>query len=66
MAKKPSPKPNEPDKEQAARFIETARLLEVDESGADFERAAAIVVRKRPKDTQSLTVAPVPPRISKE
>jgi hypothetical protein len=44
MAEKPkpkaSPKPKDkPDKEQSARFIETARELEVDESGGAFERS---------------------------
>jgi hypothetical protein len=45
MAKKPSPKPKDkPDKEQAARFIKTARELEVDESGKALERAIKAVM----------------------
>ena len=40
MAKKPSPKPKDkPDKEQAARFIETARQLSADETGEEFSKA---------------------------
>lgn len=37
MAKKPKPKPD--DKEQSQRFIETAKQLEVDESGKSFQKA---------------------------
>jgi hypothetical protein len=32
-----NPKPESDDKEQSQRFVETARLLEVDESGESFE-----------------------------
>ncbi len=42
---KPKPKAK-PDKEQSARFIETARLLEADESGEKFEQAVKLVVAK--------------------
>ena len=31
------------DKEQSARFVETARKLESDESGKEFERALKII-----------------------
>ena len=37
------------DKEQSARFIETARELEVDESGEAFEKAVRVVVPPREK-----------------
>ena len=47
MAKKPK---SEKDKSQRERFIETARQLGVDETGAEFERALAkIAPPKRPK-----------------
>ena len=47
MAKKPSQKPKDkPDKEQAARFVETARLLEVDESGEAFEKVVKTLLKK--------------------
>ena len=32
------------DKEQSARFVETARMLEVDESGNAFDRAVKKVI----------------------
>jgi hypothetical protein len=53
MAEKPkpkaSPKPKDkPDQEQSARFIETARELDVDESGDAFEKVIAAIA-KRPK-----------------
>lgn len=49
MAKKPEPKKG---KSQRERFIETARALGVDETGAEFERALnAIVPPKRPPDS---------------
>ncbi len=40
MPKKPMPKPD--DKEQSDRFIETARLLNANESGEEFELAMKI------------------------
>jgi hypothetical protein len=33
------------DKEQSAQFIQTARELEVDESGHSFERVARAIIR---------------------
>ena len=37
------------DKEQSARFIEAARKLETDESGADFDKAVSrILPTKKP------------------
>ena len=42
MAKKPKPEPA--DKEQSARFIETARKLKVDKSGSAFENALKLVI----------------------
>lgn len=47
MGKKPKPEPD--DKEQATRFIETAKALEVDESGGAFDRAMKLVVPQNPK-----------------
>ena len=54
MAKKRKAKKE--DKEQSQRFVETARNLEVDESGAVFDRAInalAARIRKKDKDAQS-------------
>ena len=53
MPKKKSRDPNE--KPQSERFVETARELEVDESGKDFDRAFRKVVKKqnRSKDPQA-------------
>jgi hypothetical protein len=46
---KPKPKPkSKPDKDQAARFIEAARLLEADESGQAFEKASTAIILKTP------------------
>ena len=39
---------------QSKRFIETAKTLEVDESGNAFERALGAIVQAKPKE--------VPPR----
>lgn len=57
MAEKPKPKPktspkptSKPDKEQSARFIETARELEADESGDAFDRVLKVVVGPVSKD----------------
>jgi hypothetical protein len=47
MQSKTKPKttrPKEDDKEQSARFIATARELEVDESGKEFQKAFAKIV----------------------
>jgi hypothetical protein len=56
MAKKEKPKEQKPvdtktkspknQKEQSARFIETARALGVDESGELFERVAEKIIKK--------------------
>ncbi|MEJ1969768.1 MAG: hypothetical protein WDN03_14205 [Rhizomicrobium sp.] len=42
MARKPAPKPNDP--EQVKRFIEMAKAIEVDESDGAFEKALKKVV----------------------
>lgn len=42
--KKPKPEPD--DNEQSERFIETARMLEVDESGESFERTIKLIGSK--------------------
>lgn len=47
--KSPKALGTENDKEQSARFIETARKLEADESGELFERAVAKVLPAKPK-----------------
>lgn len=46
---KPSPKPAPDDEAQSKRFIEDAKLLEVDESGDSFERAMGVVVPRKDK-----------------
>ena len=49
MSAKPTAKPKpkkKPDKEQSERFIETARLLEVDETGKAFEASLEVIVPK--------------------
>jgi hypothetical protein len=43
----PKPKPDNP--AQSARFIEGAKALEVDESGAAFKRAVDTLIPKKPK-----------------
>ncbi len=56
-AKKPSPAKKKrsrkrtptSDPAQYARFLEIAKKLETDESGAAFERAVSVVIRKRDK-----------------
>jgi hypothetical protein len=52
-AKRLKPKPKRADKlsqqEQSERFIQTARELEADESGAAFEKAVSVVVTRRSK-----------------
>lgn len=50
MAAKKKPEPA--DKEQSARFVETARQLEVDESGKAFERAIGIVTPPKNVETE--------------
>jgi hypothetical protein len=44
-AKKKAPKQSQ--KEQSERFIEAARLLEADESGASFSRAVDKIIPQR-------------------
>jgi hypothetical protein len=39
------------DEKQSARFIETARKLEVDESGGPFQRLFRSIVSPRPKSS---------------
>ena len=41
MPKKPKPKPD--DAKQSKRFVDTARNLEVEESGKSFEHAMKII-----------------------
>ena len=45
MAKKPKPPPDDP--EQSARFVETAKEVEADKSGAAFGRAFKKVLPKK-------------------
>ncbi len=45
MPKNPQPKPKLTDAERHARFVETARQVEVDESEGAFDRAFDKVVR---------------------
>lgn len=40
-------KPKKDDKEQSQRFVETARDLEIDESGQAFDRAMESVTEKK-------------------
>ena len=47
MSRKPNPPPD--DKEQAQRFVATAKQLESDESGKQFEVAVKVVVPPRDK-----------------
>jgi hypothetical protein len=49
--KQSKPKPD--DKEQSKRFVETARELEVDESGKAFKRAVEVVVPPKREDRRS-------------
>jgi hypothetical protein len=52
MTKKPK---SEKDKSQRERFIETARQLSVDETGAEFERALErIAPPKRPSAQENV------------
>lgn len=44
---KQSPKPNDP--EQSKRFEETARELEVDETGQQFDNAFRVIAPSLPK-----------------
>lgn len=46
MAEKSKPKPKLTDAERHARFVETARKVEVDESPEAFDRAFDRVVRR--------------------
>lgn len=43
-AKSVKPKPEPDDKEQSARFIETAKDLEADKNAENFERALKTIV----------------------
>jgi hypothetical protein len=57
MAKKPEAKPKPQkkmtDKEQSERFIQAARELDADESGKDFELAAARILKPAAKPDHS-------------
>jgi hypothetical protein len=44
--KKTKPKPKMTDKEQSERFKQTARELDVDETGESFERALGKIIRR--------------------
>jgi len=46
-------KPKPDDKKQSQRFVETARKLEVDESGKKFNRAIDIIRKKRTYSSRS-------------
>lgn len=50
MAKKPKPEPD--DKKQSQRFVETAKLLGVDEDGKAFNRAMGALVPVRRKSVR--------------
>jgi hypothetical protein len=45
------PKPEPDDKEQSERFKETARQLEVDESGEAFDRALNVIKHRKATNT---------------
>lgn len=47
MPRKPNPKPTDP--EQSKKFLETAKALEVDKTGEQFEAALKVVVRPHDK-----------------
>ena len=47
--KKRKPKGSPDNPEQSRRFIESARKLGVDESGADFQKAMDKLVPKKPR-----------------
>ena len=51
MPRKPNPPPD--DKAQSQRFIETAKLLEADKTGKQFEAALKIVVSPHAKPTKA-------------
>jgi hypothetical protein len=51
VPKKKKAKPKLTDKEQSERFIETARKLRVDESGAAFEIAVKKLISSKPART---------------
>ena len=53
MSRKPNPPPD--DKEQAKRFIDSAKALEADESGRQFEAALKIVVPPHDKPKKAKT-----------
>jgi hypothetical protein len=41
-------KPEEDDKEQSRRFVETAKQLETDKSGRPFHKAVNSIAQKKP------------------
>ena len=47
MTEKPNHEPDNP--QQSERFIDTAKDLETDETGAAFERTFGVVVKNLPK-----------------
>lgn len=47
--KKRKPKGSPDNPEQSRRFIESARKLGVDESGADFQKAMDALLKPKPK-----------------
>ena len=50
MPRKPNPKPD--NVEQSKRFLETAKLVEADKTGKQFEAALKIVVPPSPKPSK--------------
>ena len=60
MPAKTMKKPRKPipdDKEQSQRFVETAKMLEIDESGKSFERALKVTIKHSPKPSLSKSLA---------
>jgi hypothetical protein len=47
MPRKPNPPPD--DEEQAKRFVETAKALEADKTGEEFDKALSAVVPNKPQ-----------------
>ena len=55
MSRKPNPPPD--DKDQAAKFVETAKLLEADKNKDAFESALAVIVPPSPKPQKTKSTA---------
>ena len=54
MSRKPNPPPD--DKDQAAKFIETAKLVEADKNPKAFESALSLIVPPNSKPTKTKSV----------